>query len=329
MLKQEVMAGAKQRTLGDSGVRVSRLGVGGGSLATGGDEQAAMAMLQACWDAGLRHYDTAPLYNDSEARLGRFLAGQDGRDFVVSTKVGRLPAPAGGRRFDFSGRAIERSIEVSLKRLGLDQLDMVSVHDLTSAMVGEGFADALKALRDSGIERLLALKRSGVVRAIGLALYDAAGAVELLQVAPFDYVMIVGGYSLVRHDALDALLPVCVARGVGVMMASPFHTGLLVSGAVRGALFDFQPAGAEMLERVRQLELACARHGVSLAAAALQFPLLHPAIANVVVGHRSPAEVAANLSWLEAPIPAPFWADLVDQGLLPAGAPITPLAAEA
>jgi D-threo-aldose 1-dehydrogenase len=316
MLKQKIRMGAKRYALGASGLRVSRLGVGGGSLTMGGDEQAAMTTLQACWDAGLRHYDTAPLYNDSEARLGRFFAGRDCRDVVVSTKIGRYPAPAGERRFDFSGPAIEQSIEVSVKRLGLHQLDMVSVHDLTTAMVGEGFPEARRALLEGGLERLRALKRSGVVRAIGLALYDAAGAIELLQAASFDYVLIVGGYSLIRHDALDALLPICLARGVGVMMASPFHTGLLVSGA----MFDFRPADADMLERVKRIEQVCAWHGVSLPAAALQFPLLHPAIANVVVGHRSPEEVATNLSWLEAPIPTVFWSDLVDQGLLPTAA---------
>jgi D-threo-aldose 1-dehydrogenase len=321
------MNGSQLQPLGRCGVRVSRLGVGGGNLATSGGDRETTAMLDACWSAGLRYYDTAPLYGESEARLGLALAHHGRDDFVLSTKIGRLAAPVGERRFDFSRNAIERSLAESLLRLRTDYVDLLSVHDLTPAMLGDQHEQAKRDLLGGALDYLRALKKQGVFRALGIALYDSDAAVQLLDAASFDYVMIVGGYTLVCQSAADKLLPFCLARGIGVLLASPFHTGLLATGAVAGARFNYRQAGAEMLDKVARIEAVCDRHAVALPAAALQFPLLHPAIASVVVGHRTPREVQANLEWLETPAPQAFWENLVAEGVLPALTPLAPAVA--
>ena len=321
MLTDAAGAGAGFRTLGDSGIRVSRLGVGGGSLATSGDLQETTAMLTACWDAGLRYYDTAPLYGDSEARLGSMFQRHARKDFVVSTKVGRLSNVDGRRRFDFSRAAMERSIANSLSKLAVDYVDLVFIHDLTPAMLGDEYAQASAALLDEGMDYLLELKKQGVVRGVGVSLYDIEIATQLVTSAPLDCCMIVGGYTLLQQDAMGALLPLAVARKVGILVASPFHTGLLVTGAAANARFNYGQTPAELLEKVARIEAVCDRHSIDLAAAALQFPLLHPAVAGVVVGHRTPAEVRSNVASLDTSAPTAFWADMIAQGLLPSNIP--------
>ena len=311
------MQGTERRPVGRTGIMVSALGVGGGTLATGGDEGKVDAMLRGCWDGGLRYYDTAPLYGNSESMVGRFLSRFERQSYVVSDKVGRLPAPAGERRFDFSRPSVEQSVETSLNRPGTDYIDLLSVHDLTPAMLGESYPAMRDEFLHGAVDLLVQLKRDHIVHSLGLALYDCAVALEQLQGGAFDYVMIVGACSLLCQDALTALLPYCSSQGIGLLSASPFHTGLLVSGAVAGARFNYRPADAVMLAKVRRIEGICAAHAVSLPAAALQYPLRYPAIASVVVGHQAPSEVATNLAWLREPIPQAFWDDLVREELLP------------
>jgi D-threo-aldose 1-dehydrogenase len=311
-----------RRPLGRAGWSVTALGVGGGTLATGASARHTASMLETCWAAGLRYYDTAPLYGNSESQFGDFLMSHERSSYALSTKVGRMPAPAGERRFDFSRSAVEASVAQSLHRLRTDYVDILSIHDLTPAMLGPGFEAARRELLSDAVPYLLDLKRSGVIRFLGIALYDPAAALELLASNAFDCVMIVGAYSLLCHDALSELLPYCCSRGIGVLSASPFHTGLLVTGARAGARFNFQPASPAQLDIVRRIERICGMHDVKLPAAALQFPLLHPAIASVVVGHRTPQEVLTNIAWLGERIPREFWEALKHQGLLPREAPI-------
>jgi D-threo-aldose 1-dehydrogenase len=311
-----------RRTLGRADLSVTALGVGGGTLATGQNAQQTASMLETCWTAGLRYYDTAPLYGTSEIQFGDFLMSRGRSSYVLSTKVGRTPAPPGERRFDFSRGAIEASVAHSLTRLRTDYVDILSIHDLTPVMLGPSFDAARRELLSEAVPYLLDLKHRRVIRALGIALYDPAVALEFLTSNAFDCVMIVGAYSLLCHDALDELLPYCSSRGIGVLSASPFHTGLLVTGAKAGARFNFQPASPAQLDTVRRIERICSIYDVKLPAAALQFPLLHPAIASVVVGHRTPQEVATNLAWLDERIPREFWDALKHAGLLPPGAPI-------
>jgi D-threo-aldose 1-dehydrogenase len=309
-------SGSDLRRLGLSGLSVSALGVGGGTLATGGGEAHTLEMLEACWEAGLRYYDTAPLYVESERRLGRFMARHDRSEIVISTKVGRMPAPPGERRFSFSQDDVTQSLEASLDRLGVDYIDVVALHDLTPTMLGDAYLQARRDIFDGTLDYLAGLKKQGVVRALGVAVYDPDIALEWLETAAFDSVMIVGAYTLLNQRAEDALIPYCEAHGVGVLAASPFHTGLLVTGAVEGARFNFSKADAEVLARVERIERVCRRHGVRLPTAALQFPLRHGAVSSVVVGQRTPVEVFTNMKWLQAPIPGAFWEDLVSDGLL-------------
>ncbi len=311
--------GVPTRALGRSGIRASLIGAGCGSLAVSGGEGEAIAMLEAAWDAGLRYYDTAPLYGDSEKLLGKAFADKRRDDFVLASKVGRLPAPPGRRLFDYSRAAIERSIGRSLEHLQTDHLDVVAIHDATPAMLGERFEDLTRPLLDESLDYLSGLKQRGVIRALGLALYDADAAVQWLRAAPFDTVMIAAGYTLLNQAALAELLPLCTSRGIGVLVASPLHSGVLATGAVAGARFDYREASPSILDRVARIERLCKRYAVDLTAAALQFPLSHPVVASIIVGHRTPAEIHATLDRIRAPIP--FWRALEEERLIPANFP--------
>jgi D-threo-aldose 1-dehydrogenase len=317
------MHGARRRPLGRLPLQVSTLGVGGGSLAVAGEPQETDAMLCACWEAGLRYFDTAPLYGQSEQRLGLFLNRLSRDDYVISTKVGRYPAPPGQRRFDFSVTAVERSITESLRRLRINFLDLIFLHDLSPAMLGADFERTRDIVLSETLPYLSKLKRQGVIRAIGLAQYDCDAAANMLSEARVDCVMVAGGYTLLCQDALHALLPLCESRGIGVLMASPFHTGLLVSGAVNGARYNYQKADVELLNRVRLIQQICNRYAIELPSAALQFPLLHPAIVAVVAGHKTAAEVRANTAWLEPRIPMALWKELIHYALIPPTAPLS------
>jgi D-threo-aldose 1-dehydrogenase len=310
------------RPLGRSGFEVTTLGVGGGTLATGGGREGTVAMLGACWQAGLRYYDTAPLYGESESTLGCFLSAKERQSYVLSTKVGRLPAPVGKRHFNFSREAVETSVTRSLKNLATDYIDILAIHDLTPAMLGDDFERSRQTLLGETIDYLVTLKENGIARALGLALYDCDAALQCLKTTVFDSVMIVSAYTLLCHDALTSLLPYCEKHQIGVLVASPLHTGLLATGSVDGARFNYQPASTDILRRVAAIEEICAHHAVRLHAAALQFPLLHPAVAGIVVGHQTPGEVATSVKRLNDHIPWAFWADLVWEGLIPSDAPV-------
>lgn len=309
-------AGASRRPLGQTGLMPTRLGVGCGTLVTSDGEEAARTMLEACWANGLRYFDTAPLYGGSEAILGRFLAQFDRAEFMVSTKIGRLPAPAGERCFAFDRGAFERSFEQSLARLKLDRIDILAVHDLAPATLGQNFDAARQQLIDESFDLLLAWKRSGLVGSIALATYDASTALDLLKVAPFDSVVSVSAYTLLDQAAAPKLIPYCERHGIGFLVASPFNSGLLVTGAVHGARFNYGEAPTEVVARTERLSALCTRYNVPLPAAALQFPLRSPNVAGLIVGQRNPDELEANLAWLDFAIPEAFWDALDASGLV-------------
>lgn len=320
--------------LGNSSVHVTELGFGGGPL--GGlfaplDEKRAAGALEAAWDCGIRWFDTAPHYGigQSERRTGDFLQGRPQGEFTLSSKVGRLlePQEAGGRTdehfevpatrrrvWDFSRDGILRSVEDSLARMGADSIDVLFLHD------AEGhFEDALR----DGYPALAELRAQGAVGAIGAGMYDTALLTRLVTETDVDAVMLSGRYTLLDHSALDDLLPACAGRGVSLLAASVFNSGLLATPRpVEGAHFDYRPASSELVRRTHRIADVCEAHGVTLPQAAMAFPLMHPVVAGIAVGMRSAEEVRGNIASFGAHIPAGMWADLRAEGLLDERAPV-------
>lgn len=315
---------ATQRNpVGRTGLTVSRLGMGGGSLINAAGAQGVRGILGAAWDAGLRYFDTAALYaaGESERRLGAALRDRSRGEFVLSTKIGRY-AGTDGDIFDYSASATEAGIAASLDRLGLDRIDIVFIHDVIPALHGEAFEHRFAEALKGAWPVLRRMRERGSIGAVGVALREPAVALRFLREADFDCCMLAGGWTLLQHDALSALLPHCAAHDVAVMVAAPFDTGILATGPVAGARYAYRPAPPDILDRAAQLQAICARHGLTLPAAALHFPLLHPAVASVVAGHQTVAELQTNLRLLDQPVPQALWRDMVAAGLLPADLPI-------
>ncbi|WP_246115886.1 aldo/keto reductase [Trebonia kvetii] len=309
--------------LGRSPVRVTELSFGGatiGNLFTAVTEEAARAAVDAAWDGGIRTFDTAPHYGLglSERRLGEALRARPRDEYVICTKVGRLLEPAGAagaagdqgsdtegfavpaslvRRFDFSADGVRRSLEASLARLGLDRVDIVLIHDPDDhgdQAIGEAYP-ALEKLR-----------ADGVVGAIGAGMNQAAMLTRFVTETDIDVVLVAGRYTLLDQSAADALLPAAEARGVSVIAGGVFNSGLLAAPAP-GATYDYQAASGELLDRALRLEQACARFGVPLRAVAARFPLNHPAVASVLIGARSAAEISEAVRLRDLDIPRALW----------------------
>jgi D-threo-aldose 1-dehydrogenase len=285
----------------------------------------AHAVVLAAYDAGVRFFDTAPLYGHglSERRLGAALASLPRDSLTVSTKVGRLlVADDPGARlevtgfadvppvhpiFDFSADGVQRSLEASLERLGLDRVDIVHVHD-PDDHAEEALAGAFPALRR--------WRDEGVVGAIGAGMNQAPMLARFVREAGIDCVLLAGRYTLLDQSGLDDLLPLCEREHVSVIAAGVFNSGLLAN-PTPGAPFDYAPAPPEVVERARRLAAVCARHDVPLTAAALQFATAHPAVTCVLTGVRSVDELRANVADFERPIPSALWDDLRAERLIP------------
>ncbi|KOX28167.1 aldo/keto reductase [Saccharothrix sp. NRRL B-16348] len=310
---------AERVPLGRSGVTVTRLGLGTAPLAglySAVAEEQAAATLETAWEAGIRYFDTAPHYGAglAERRLNPFLAARPRAEFTVSTKVGRLlvpgEAPAGGEGFpdeqgvvrvrDYSAEGIYRSLSESLERSGLDTFEIVLIHDPDHHWE-EAVTGAYPAL-----ERLRA---EGAVRAIGAGMNQTAMLTRFVAETDVDCVLVAGRYSLLDRGAADDLLPLCERRQVGVIVGGVFNSGILANPAP-GATYDYAPASDDVWRRVRALAERCAAHGVPLAAAALRFPLRHPAVTSVVVGARSAREVTENTAHAATVITDALWAEL-------------------
>jgi D-threo-aldose 1-dehydrogenase len=304
-------------TLGATNVRVSRLSLGGtpfGDMyATVPDEQ-AVATVKAAFEAGVRYFDTAPLYGvgRAERRLGLGLRDLPRDELVVSTKVGRILQDDDGTippTFEYAPEAIERSLAGSYERLGLDRVDIVHVHDPDHHM-DEVIEVTLPALRK--------LQAEGVIGAVSAGMNHSAPLARFVSAGLVDSVLVAGRWTLLDQSALDDLLPAAVEQGVSVIAAGVFNTGVLADpdASEQFANFFYRPAPPDIRERVRRIRDVCADHGVSLGAAVLQFPLTHPAVATVCVGCRSPQEATANAADLQVEIPSQLWADLAGAGLI-------------
>jgi D-threo-aldose 1-dehydrogenase len=303
--------------LGRTGLTISRLGLGTAPLASifwGNNEDRGVATAARAVERGIRLFDSAPLYGlgESETRLGRALTGIEREEVVVATKVGRSlvpsPDPGGGTQavFDFSRDATLRSLESSLDRLGLDRIDIVHIHDpedhLSEAITGA------YAVLDK-------LRTEGAVRAVSLGTNVVETARFFLRNAELDCLMVAGRLTLLDQSAGDDLVTECRHAGVAYLAAGVFNSGVLADPQP-GAWFDYAPVSADLLERAVTIRTVCESHGVSLRAAALHYPLTVEGVTTVVVGMSSPAEVDANVSSLQSPIPPELWADLTARSLL-------------
>lgn len=337
------------RPIAQTSLRIAPFGFGGGTLGDPTEitsDAQAQATLQAAYDGGVRHYDTAPWYGNtkSEHRVGAFLRNLPRDAFTISTKVGRIYSrpvdPAtfhespwmqrwrGGLpfdlRFDYTRDGILRSYEDSLQRLGLNTVDALAIHDLDlkHQRSEDGVATRLAELESGGYQALADLKSTGQIRAIGAGVNHVGMIPRFLERFPIDYFLVAMPYTLLDQPALDQELPLCAEHGVSVIIGAVFASGILATGASSEALYAYKPAEAAVHERVRAIESVCDRHGVPLAAAALQFPLGHPAVVSVIPGANSPEQVRSNLAHFRQPIPAAFWDELKAQNLLRADAPV-------
>ena len=332
------------RPLGGSGLSVPMLGLGGAPL---GDlfeiipQNRATEIVRTAWAAGIRFFDTAPLYGAglSEHRIGQVLRQNPRDQFIVSTKVGRILRPAGSpahrnppwagglpfeHHFDYSYDGIMRSWEDSLMRLGLNRVEMLVIHDLDSSYHGAG--DVLRShkqdLESGGWRALEELKSSGVIQSIGAGFNDDSMVAWFLDHLELDFLLLAMPYSLLDQSSLKDTLPRCAEQGVSVIIGSPYASGILATGPVKGATYNYAPAEPGVLEKTRRIQAVCAAHDVSLQAAALQFPLGHQSVASVIPGATQAGYVTANLKNLVTEIPPSLWTDLKNEQLLAADAPV-------
>jgi len=305
-----------------------------GNLSTVVPEADAEACMAAAWEAGIRHYDTAPHYGAglAEHRLGNALRQHPRDDFTLSTKVGRILRAAHDvpemsenflhalpfrRVFDYSASAAVRSLEDSQQRMGLARFDIVYIHDCSEDWHGPAWRDRFAEAMAGAARVLDDLRDRGEIRAWGMGLNLVEPALACLESARPDMFLIAGRYTLLDHTALKDLFPACADRGVKCVLGGPYNSGLLAGGTT----FNYEPAQADMVARANAVRAVCDRHGVDIKAAALQFCAAHPQVAAVIPGPRTAAEVTENAALMEAEIPGALWGDLRAAGLLPDEAP--------
>jgi D-threo-aldose 1-dehydrogenase len=333
---------------GNGGLQFTELGFGSaplGNLFRAVTEAEAQAVLDAAWAAGVRYFDTAPLYGLglSETRLNHFLRGKPRGEYVISTKVGRLlqvsPAeardgigkwidvPSRREVFDYSYDGVLRSLEASLERLGLDRVDVVYAHDLDVFTNGSDAAmqARLDAFMAGGYRALVRLRDEGVIGAFGAGLNEAEPCDWLMQRGEFDLFLLAGHYTLLEQGALG-FMDRAAQQGVGVVIGGPYNSGILATGPRLGAMFNYAPAGAAVLAKAARLQEVCASFGVRLVDAALRFPLLHPATVSVIPGGQGVAEMAGNVQAAGVVVPDALWRALQAEGLIAEGAPVASVA---
>ncbi|NKB68748.1 MAG: aldo/keto reductase [Candidatus Latescibacteria bacterium] len=323
----------EKRVLGSSGLEVTRLGLGcaaiGGLYGDIPDDQAT-AVVHRALDLGLNLFDTAPLYGSgkSEIRLGKALAGVPRDSYILASKVGRLLVPADGADrdqgifgdpppfkpvFNYSYDGVMRSVEESLQRLGLDRIDILHIHDPDNHF-DEAIAGAYPALDK--------LRSEGVISSVSAGMNQWEMLDRFAREGDFDSFLLAGRYSLLDQGALDELLPLCLEKNIGIMAGGTYNSGILAKGAGPGATYNYSEAPAEIVDKARGLEAAAQRHQISLKAASSQFALAHPAVTTIIPGTRMPERVEENFNLISEPITAAFWADIKEQGLIQAEAPV-------
>ena len=340
-----MQAGDREK-IGLHGLEVTRLGLGGttfGNMYSALDEQEGLDVIDASYMAGVRYFDTAPLYGYgmSETKMGPGLARYNRDEIAISSKVGYVlkerqegddyvdlfvDAPKLTSYFDYSRDAVLRSIEGSLKRLKTDRLDIVLIHAPDDGKrIEPGWVPGDRANFDQVMAEaypaLAELREQGVVKAIGLGMNQWQMLADFARAGNFDAFLLAGRYTLIEQESLRELLPLCAERDVRIIIGGPYNSGILATGAIEGATYNYAAAPEPLLERVRGIEAVCARHDVPLQAAALQFPFGHSAVATVIPGARKVAEVEGNVGFLQHAISADFWAELKQEGLIDAASP--------
>jgi D-threo-aldose 1-dehydrogenase len=309
---------ASESTFGRTSLRVTRLGVGTVPIGDFGEpvsDEDAEQTLRRAYGLGVRFFDTAPLYGHgrAERRLGRFLATVPRGSYVLATKVGRLLRSDGqGWFFDFSYDGALRSFESSLERLGVARVDVLHIHD-----PDDHYAEALQGAYRA-LERL---RGEGVIGAIGAGMNQAEMLARFARDTDMNCFLLAGRYTLLEQHALDELLPLCEQKGISIVIGGVFNSGILAN-PLPGATYNYRPADAAQLERATRIEHMCERHGVPLKAAVLQLPLAHPAVATVLTGVRTPAEIEENARMFQVAIPGALWHELKGAGLLRQDAPV-------
>lgn len=290
------------------------------------DRDVAMDALSAAWDLGIRHYDTAPFYGRglSERRVGDFLRDKSKSEYVLTTKVGRRLAARGGAEavrneptlplpfkieFDYSYDGIMRSVEDSFQRLGHMEIDVLYVHDLGRFAHGKAADGHFRTFMESGLRALVDLKAQGVISGYGLGVNENEVCIDVLSRAPLDQILLAGRYTLLDRSAEVALLPLCLKHGTKIVLGGVFNSGILATGAKEAAWFNYAPASEDVRRRVDAIEAITSRYGISLAQAALNFPLAHPAISSILIGTHKKTSLERNLAILGVPLPE----DMLDE----------------
>jgi D-threo-aldose 1-dehydrogenase len=331
----------KRRFKSPSGAELNFTELGFGSAPIGNlykalDEQQAQDTMAAAWKFGIRYYDTAPLYGLglSETRLNHFLRDKKRVDFVLSTKIGRtlqvcppdqrtaigkfFKTPSRRQVYDYTYDGVMRSLEFSLERLGVDSIDIVYAHDLDVFTHGsdEKRDHYVKEFMASGYRALHQLRDQNVIKAFGAGVNEWQVCETLAKAGDFDLFLLAGRYTLLEQEALNSFLPMCEKRGIGIVLGGPYNSGILATGPVKGAFYNYDPAPKAILERVRKIEAICTSHKVRLAEAALRFPLHHPAVVSVIAGAVSPKQVQQNVDTLSVRLPKSLWRELKAHGLM-------------
>lgn len=326
--------GLEIRKLGTTSVEVTSLGFGGAPLGAVGDyldSKKSNDILNAAWDGGIRYFDTAPLYGHglSEKRLGGYLPTLRRDDFALSTKIGRLLVPQSqGERFpnmrdqenvaiqyDYSADAVRKSLESSLERLGLDRVDILLCHDI-DAWTHEGDQPEIyRKAAEGALPELHRLREEGLVRAIGLGVNESAVCTRVLHEFDPDCFLLAGRFTLLEQEPLDEMLPLCIEKNVSVIIGGPYNSGLLANTERRRATYDYKPAPEDLWNKAQSIRTICDAHSIDMRAAALQYPLRHPAVAAVIPGVISVDEVTTNLNLIQQSIDESLWHDLANEEL--------------
>lgn len=327
----------KTRTLGKTGLNLSELAFGGaavGNLYRPTTQEEAYTAINSAWKSGVRYFDTAPSYGYglSERRIGDALRIYPRQSYVLSTKVGRILVPDPTPKvndlypnslpfradYDYSYDGVMRSIEHSLQRIGTDYIDIIYVDDIGRSIHGDNHPAILKTFVDSGYKALVQLRDQKVIRAIGLGANECEVCLEFLPLIDLDCFMLAGRYTLLEQLALDQFFPECEKKGMQIIIAGPYNSGVLASGQH----YNYKPVDHSIMARVNAIQKICDAYQIDLPHAALQFPLRHPQVISVVAGARTEDQVGLSVSYLQQKIPSRLWHTLKEEGLISINAPV-------